>query len=452
MAIESGLRHRSLRRRLVLGIVVTAGVAAFAEAVLLHVVWYGYENRLIDRVVSDELRRSVELYPREPALAYPNTDDLTLYVVSRDPAVPGDALPTHLEPLRHAAVEDGSGIVIHETTAGDGIEYHVGIARRGDRTFLLAYDAHGHAERRSALLWSVVAIAALLTFVASRLALHLVDRLLAGLSRLQGRIAESGVNGRFLDDDMDTEIAALASALDGQRVQVIAALRKERAFAAAASHELRTPLTRIATGAELLLAQPGMAAPVTARLRSIRESVDELQRLLDVLLQVARWQPGDSETRPMDPGGAPRPLGELVDGCVERLAGEARLLGTRVDVDVASRGRPVVHPAMLEIVLSNLLRNAIRHGRSAPVQVREQGGVLEVIDAGPGIDPAALDRVFDPFWRGSDTSSAESAGGLGLGLTIAERLCAAAGWTLSVASGEGRGTRATVRLDPGSTA
>ncbi|MFZ4759411.1 MAG: histidine kinase dimerization/phospho-acceptor domain-containing protein, partial [Burkholderiaceae bacterium] len=224
-------------------------------------VWYGYESRLIDRVVSDELRRSVELFPREPALAYPNTDDLTLYVVSRDPAVPGDVLPSHLERLRDIDVPDGPRIVIRETTVGDGIEYHVGIARRGDRTFLLAYDACGHAERRSALLWSVIAIAALLTFVASRLALHLVDRLLAGLSRLQTRIAASGMNGRFLDDDMDVEIAALASALDTQRGQVIAALRKERAFAAAASHELRTPLTRIATGAELLLAQPGLAGP-----------------------------------------------------------------------------------------------------------------------------------------------------------------------------------------------
>jgi len=450
MAIASDLRHRSLRRRLVLGIVVTAGLAAFAEAVLLHMVWYGYESRLIDRVVSDELRRSVELFPREPALAYPNTDDLTLYVVSRDPAVPGDVLPSHLERLRDIDVPDGPRIVIRETTVGDGIEYHVGIARRGDRTFLLAYDARGHAERRSALLWSVIAIAALLTFVASRLALHLVDRLLAGLSRLQTRIAASGMNGRFLDDDMDVEIAALASALDTQRGQVIAALRKERAFAAAASHELRTPLTRIATGAELLLAQPGLAGPIGTRLRSIRESVDELQRLLDVLLQVARWQPGEAAARPVDPGGAPRPLGELVDGCVARLAGEARLLGTTVEVDVASRERAIVHPAMLEIVLSNLIRNAIRHGRSAPVHVSEQAGVLEVLDSGPGIDPSVLDRVFDPFWRGEAGAADESPGGLGLGLTIAERLCAAAGWTLSVASGDGRGTRATVRLDPGS--
>jgi signal transduction histidine kinase len=97
------------------------------------------------------------------------------------------------------------------------------------------------------------------------------------------------------------------------------------------------------------------------------------------------------------------------------------------------------------------VRNAIRHGRGAPVTVRESAGALEVRDEGPGIDAAALERVFDPFWRGVASGGPErSPPGQGLGLTIAERLCAAAGWSLSIESDRGRGT--CVRVDLGTAA
>jgi signal transduction histidine kinase len=451
MAIGSVLPKRSLRRRLVAGITLAAAVAALAEALLLHVVWYRYEERLINGVVTDELRRSLEVHDREPGLAYPNTGNLQLYVTSTDPAMPGDPLPRHLQPLLAASGTSPTsvsrdGIELHEARGGDGGEHHVGVARRGARTFLLVYDASEHRERRDSLLRWLAAIVAVLTLIAFQAARMLADRLMGGLSRLQEAVARGPGEAGFLRTDMDIEVGALAAALDDQRAQVDAALRKERAFAAAASHELRTPLTRIATGAEVLLAQGGLPEPVERRLRSIREAVNDLQRLLDVLLQVARWQPGpDNAPGEAEGTRGARPLGDVIDACVARLQSEARLLGTSLRSDVASPARPVAQAAMLEVVLSNLLRNAIRHGRGSPVQVRERDGVLEVIDAGPGIEAAALERVFEPFWRAKGNDGGPS--GHGLGLTIAERICAVAGWTLSIASEPGRGTCARVRLD-----
>jgi signal transduction histidine kinase len=445
MATGSGRRTPSLRRRLIVGIVVTASVAAFAEAVLLHVVWFGYERRLIDRIVLEELRRSVEIHPRDPQLAYPNTEDLRLYVAALAPEVAGDLLPPHLVALLEPPPPLESS-ALHTVRSAQGLELRVGVTRRGPRVFLLVYDARDHEKRRTDLLWVVLAIAVMLSLVSSRIALGLVDRLLGGLSRLQRRVSAGPAEDRFRDDRMDVEVAALADALDDHRRQVVAALRKERAFAAAASHELRTPLTRIATGTEVLLARDDLPEPVAPRLRSIRESADELQRLLEVLLEVARWQPSGPAPPPLPPKGPPRLLGALVQTCVERLAGEARLLGTRIAVSIADPGYPVSHPAMLELVLGNLLRNAIRHGRSAPVEIRAADGVVEVTDGGPGIAPAELDRIFDPFWRGAGHSEETGPSGLGLGLTIAERVCAAAGWTLSIRSGPEQGTRASVRL------
>jgi signal transduction histidine kinase len=462
MATGSGRPKRSLRRRLVVGITLAAAVAALIEALLLHVVWSGYEDRLIDRVVTDELRRSLEVYDREPGLAYPNTGDLRLYVTSTDPGAPGDPLPAHLramldDPSARPGSDAPMAIVLRTVADDVGVEHHVGIAQRGPRTFMLLYDAAEHEERRKRMLWSLVGIVAILTLVAAWAAYTLSDRLLAGLSRLQHAVARGPGEGGFLRPDMDVEVGALAAALDDQRSQVLAALRKERAFAAAASHELRTPLTRIATGAEVVLAQGGLPDAAVRRLRSIRESVDDLQRLLDVLLQVARWQPGGTVTTGTEGAVPGRTLGAVVDACVAGLEAEARLLGTSIRTDVGSPARPVAQAAMLEVVLSNLLRNAIRHGRGSPVEVRERDGELEVIDAGPGIDPVALERVFDPFWQAEAEAAGDGGGppGHGLGLTVAERICAVAGWALSIASEPGRGTRARVGLggaDPAAAA
>lgn len=443
MATAFGLRPRSLRRRLVVGVTFAAAIAAFAEAVLLHLVWYGYEEQLVHRIVADQLVRSMEIHTIDASLAYPNTNDLRLYVVSRLPEEPGDALPPYLSHLLDEPRDDE--VRLHHVRGWRGTEYHVGIADRGARTFLLAYDASEHEERRWVLFGLVMSIALAVSLVGARAALGFVDRRLRGLSHLQRLIADDRGEGSFRLPGMDVEVEALAEALDRHRRQVAASLRKERAFAAAASHELRTPLTRIGTAAEVMLARADLPASVSGRLRSVRESVGELNRMLDVLLTVARWQPGEAGRDPVVPGESPRPLSEIVAVSVERLADESRLLGTSVEVALDGDG-PVSHPAMLEVVLANLLRNAIRHGRGAPVRVSGDRQGIDVVDLGPGIESAAIERVFDPFWRGTVAQEETGPSGLGLGLTIAERVCAAAGWKLSITSDAGRGTRARVRL------
>jgi len=456
MATGSGRPRPSLRRRLALGITLAAALAALLEALLLHLVWYDFEEQLIHDIVIAELQRSVEINRSVPGFTFPNSGRLGLYVAGIEPDGSRARLPEHLRPIldRARAIEqslDGSaekpGQVLH-ARATDGITYHVGIARDGDQIYVLAYDGSEHDARYRALLAARIIVVLLLTLVAYRVAGATADRLLAGLSGLRAAVASGPGEAGFEQPGMDAEVAELAAALDEQRGVVAAALRKERAFAAAASHELRTPLTRIATATDVLRARKSLPEAAAARLRSIRESADELQRLLDVLLTVARWQPGERGPASMPATQPPRALGELVDDCVARLAPEARMLGTTIDVAIGTPHRAVPHAAMLEVVLANLVRNAIRHGRGAPVLVREAGGALEVRDAGPGIDAVALGRVFDPFWRGVATGGPErSPPGQGLGMTIAERLCAAAGWTLSIDSGAGRGT--CVRVDLG---
>ena len=438
---------RSLRQRLIAGIVIAVCLAAFAEALLLHLVWSEYERRLIDEVVTDELNRSVELHARAPALAHPGSEDLRLFVLVDDETLASDALPPSLEPLRTLR-SNGTGVSLSVFEALDGVTYQIGLLERGTQRFVMVYDAREHTQRRRDVLWAVLAIAAILTLAAARLALGWVDHLLGGLSRLQYRVARGSDAERFFDVRMDAEVAALAQALDDQRQQVIGALRKERAFAAAASHELRTPLTRITTGSQVLLARSDLPSGVDVRLQSINEAAQELQRLLDVLLEVARWQPSGASPRPLAPVGLPETLGDIIARCLRTLASEARLLGSKISTEIQNPEKLIHQPAMLEVVLTNLLRNAIRHGRQAPIRVLGTDQEILVEDAGPGIEAGALERVFDPFWQGSTPQDETGPHGLGLGLTITERICAAAGWTLRIESEPGVGTRARVGFGP----
>ena len=99
-------------------------------------------------------------------------------------------------------------------------------------------------------------------------------------------------------------------------------------------------------------------------------------------------------------------------------------------------------------VLTNLLDNAIRHGRGRVVlgAQRENGAVrLDIVDDGPGFAPGDLDHVFEPLFR-SDRARGPATGGTGLGLAIARRLARAHGGDIEAANDPAGGARATLTL------
>jgi len=180
------------------------------------------------------------------------------------------------------------------------------------------------------------------------------------------------------------------------------------------SHELKTPLAVIATAADSLKNAP----PAPGRLiEEIRIAAERLHRIVANLLDITRIETG-----------AVRPkldwcdLHEIVDAAIERVRGE---LGTRpVTVEIAPEVSAVrVDAALLEEMLSNLLRNAAQHSpEHAAVGVNAKPGlVMRVTDEGPGVtDP---ERIFEKFQRGDGARP----GGLGLGLSIVRGFAQALG-------------------------
>lgn len=208
-------------------------------------------------------------------------------------------------------------------------------------------------------------------------------------------------------------------------------------FLSRMSHEFRTPLNAI-LGFTQLLEGEDLTQEQKEDLAHIGRAGGQLLRLLTEALDLSRLEAG--RVRLVIEDVALEPV----------LAAAARAAGAdRTTVDVAGELRVLADPQRLEEVVTELARNALRHG-SPETRVRMTARVsddmvaVDVADDGPGLDESTLEAAFDPFERGSTGKP-----GLGLGLTLARRTMQAMGGSLSAESAPGRGTTMTLTLPPG---
>ncbi|MCL2769594.1 MAG: DUF4118 domain-containing protein [Solirubrobacterales bacterium] len=256
------------------------------------------------------------------------------------------------------------------------------------------------------------------------------------LRRLQERVVPSLEGLLSASLERESLLTGVVETASLRRADVV-----KTALLRAVSHDLRTPLTAIATAGEAL-ASPSIADADRAEMVEIvREETRRLARLVDNLLDLSRLEAGAAEPRL-----AWIAVDEVIRSALDDLAAEPEEFALSVD-----RSLPLVRadPAQLERAFVNVLENARRHSGGHPVSVRaraisslgvQPGGervVVRVVDRGPGIPPAQLERVFEPFYR-AGTPYGEHRGS-GLGLAIARGFIESNGGRLHVESLPGQG-------------
>jgi two-component system OmpR family sensor kinase len=106
-------------------------------------------------------------------------------------------------------------------------------------------------------------------------------------------------------------------------------------------------------------------------------------------------------------------------------------------------------PALLRRVVDNLLDNAVKHAKEAPIELRagadSDSAFIEVADRGPGMSPDVATHAFDPFYRADDSRDRRN-GGVGLGLSIIRGVVEAHGGSVELDTEPGRGTSVTARI------
>ena len=219
------------------------------------------------------------------------------------------------------------------------------------------------------------------------------------------------------------------------------------------SHELRTPITVIAGFNKLLLSEK--VGPLTGEQRHfLNESAKSCRRLsafIGTLIEAARDVAGE---RPLEL--VETSLATTIEGVVAFLTPllDERKQTLELDLDpLAARAR--FDPMRVEQVLTNLIGNALKHGRaggairisSRPIEAAGAADrcFVEIVvsDDGPGIAEQDRERIFEPYVRAGDGSRA---GGLGLGLAICKRIVEAHGGTILMTDAPGGGSRFSFTL------
>jgi signal transduction histidine kinase len=224
------------------------------------------------------------------------------------------------------------------------------------------------------------------------------------------------------------ELGELAEDVNRMAGKVEGMLDAKRQLLLGVSHELRSPISRITLGLALL--------EDSAAVRALRQDVDGMASIVGMLLEAERLDSPHTLLQLADV-----PLEDLASELVARhFPGEPRL---RVNVQPGLRAR--VDPSRIQLLLQNLIGNALRYAapEDGPVEVdieaRDGRLELHVRDYGPGLPEEQRTRIGEPFYR-ADASRNRETGGTGLGLYLARQIARAHGGDLELRPVEGRGT------------
>ncbi len=326
-----------------------------------------------------------------------------------------------LADLMESNDSDEEGYLIYTLRAGDGA---VQVARVVDDS---PVNQFGFGMLLIGLL--CVVGGALVGRTVARTGLAPIDRLTAAAER----VAHTRDLDAHIRDEGGGEIRRLIQSINDMLAALRDSRQAQRLLAEDAAHELKTPLTSLRLNVELLIrldrrgtldsALP--AESLTRLLNDLGAQVAELSTLAAELTDLARGDVSDENTELLD-------LADVVVAAATRA--RSRVPDIEIALDVTSvwvSGRP----AALQRAVLNLIDNAGKWSPAdQPVQIRLHAegasAVLEVDDAGPGIDAADVPRVFDRFYR---ADSARALPGSGLGLSIVQRVVDAHGGRAAVA-------------------
>ncbi|WP_326694160.1 HAMP domain-containing histidine kinase [Streptomyces sp. NBC_01267] len=379
----------------------------------------------------------------KPVVGYSNLDTFTLADVP--------------EPLQRAVAkqqEIGSGNhypyhLFWQRITLRGKPYLVGGAKiiGGGPTGYMLTSLAQEREDLNSLAWSLSIATALALIGSALLAQAAATTVLRPVQRLGDaarRLGEGKLDTRLRVSGTD-ELADLsrtfnktAEALETKVSNMSAREEASRRFVADMSHELRTPLTAITAVSEVLEEEADSLDPmIRPAVQLVVSETRRLNTLVENLMEVTRFDAGTARLVLDDVD-----IADQITACID-----ARAWLDAVELD-ADRGIMVrLDPRRLDVILANLIGNALKHGGSpVRVAVRIDGDelVIAVQDHGPGIPEDVLPHVFDRFYKAS--ASRPRSEGSGLGLSIAMENAHIHGGDITAANAKDGGAVFVLRL------
>ena len=420
MKVEKGLSRRLGRELLIQAVYISLAVlvGVFVAARLV-------ENVLVEQALRGEADYYWQREQENPRASLPYTKNLTGYREGLGGGVPAE-LAGMKEGLHSRDIPRQTLTFVSE--------------RNGERLYLV-YES-GQVFHLVTLFGLVpLALALIVIYLSlygayriSRRVVSPIENLARQVKQLDPAAPDTGLFPDLSSKADDDEIRVLSEALQDLAERVVQFTERERRFTRDASHELRTPLTVIKIAVDRLLRDNRLEEGSEESLLRIRNAADDMQRLTSAFLLMAR----ESDRALPEHWVC---VNEVVDVELDRL----RIITPDSDIstEVIADDRLLVRAPekVVESVVGNLLRNAYAYTDRGRVTVHIARDRVSIEDTGPGMQPAELEKVFEPFYR-----KQRNRGGFGVGLTIVKRLSDRFHWPLEIDSEPGRGTRVMVHF------
>jgi len=417
----------NLRRRIV---VVFALMSAFVAAMFgigIYMTEHFVESRLITIDLENDLHRLLNAQSTNEWSHRPEREEL-FYVEEGA----GDlAVPQDLEYL-HPGFQE---------ITRQGKEYYALVSTVADRRYVLLRDQSGFEKRERMLLAIVFVGFVLSVLLAVLLGRVLATRVIAPVARLSRQVRHRdqllSIAPPLSPDYADDEVGELAVSFDHTLGQLRAALGREKLFTSDVSHELRTPLMVLASSSELLLESPCLDELGRAKVLRITQATSDMRQLVETFLMLARDNGAHARN------GLRATVHEVACELIEVWRTPIEKKGLELMFSPGANAGASYNATLLHSVMGNLLRNAWHYTDTGYIKLSLFKTGFCVEDSGSGISDDTQNALSRPFVRGED----QRGEGLGVGLSLVNRICAYQRWQVTSSNLPG-GCSFRVELQP----
>ena len=387
------------------------------------------EERLVKNAILEEADYFWKHYLGDDAFNLPDSKNLTGYFdPNLLPPIIQDKLPT--EPGFYEFSDLSNRLVLYVSEQQQETLYL--IYYRGQVDALVLY----YGLFPLLVVLTILYLTLWLAYRYSRLTISPITRLATHINEIDLTKKDLSLTLKDPGFQGNDEIQILTDAIShlGERLNEF--ITRERNFTRNASHEFRTPLTVINIAADMMLIDNNLPDKSQKSLLKIKRAVYDMESLTEVFLMLAREDAGSMTQYEVN-------VNQVVLGQIERTRFLKKSKNIEVMLNEKSQLRVHSSETVIGVLIGNLIRNAILYTEQGEVRIDIEEDRLTVVDSGPGIPQSSIDRIFDPFHRGSN----ENSSGYGIGLTIVKRLCDRFHWDIEVSSEGSRGTSFRLRFN-----
>ena len=408
-----------MKNRLKLKSYIVVAFTAFSTLIALIisitaiVIMEKSEDRLIRNTIMQEAEMLSDYYTKYPEALRLHGNYFKLFITG-----PGqqDVLPLEISGFKNKIEE----VII------DGIEHVLIHVDKSPYNFYFLYNFSDFEEFESSVELVLLSYVLIALIIGLWIGVYASGKVIKPIRRLADSLEQQGDEHGLAQipcDFVNDEVGILANRFADYNKKLAGYIEREKAFTSNASHELRTPVSVIAGAAELLEDSTTLSEADRKIVMRIQHEVHVMRDLINALLAVSRG--GDQYKEQID-------VNALMQKNLDEQAEQAGMKNIQVQYIEDSQLTVNGNRQALDIILRNLLANAIQYTNNGIIRVIVKSKSLCIEDSGPGIPENIKDSVFERFFRGQKELTCDN---LGVGLALVKQLCEANRWIITLNSG-----------------